>query len=541
MVFIVNPAEAQAIQEDEAQLMAAIVQASRSIPGLLYISQTTVTQTSEQLRIQMGRRVVYGQLADGPFRNELNSNSLRVIFDALQKPVTEGADSKLYQGKIPTIEIRNGETILFREERNGTITINEIQLQTEQEAVIEQPPPTQTPVAVQEKPETIAAAHIARWLLNPLGDELPLYEAVTIQGYRIAGEGDRITVTKGSNLVLVEQNGEVAADQMDQEDWEVFQSLQQRNDHQQIEEMPAHQQFVLPDLPIIEQQSQPATVDVPLIEETPPAIATLERETAKLPDSETKEFLQATTQNWKQQLQEGLKAKIQQGFNWLASRPEVLRNQGLAHAAIELFNRGYERTGERSYQVGEYIINFKGGSLYTLRDNRGELMRFQTTKSIIPGMGGQQVQVLAVSDRLNDFQRTELLTMQRDRSVIPQGDMDVEANYAARTRRLEQTVRGFLRNHAKATVWDKEGGMFKLEMGAEGYLCITDKQNGHGVVFQRQNGEVFSKLGAKDFAHFDRLATRMQQVEQQQPLQQVQPPSHFKMWLPQNSPALELE
>jgi hypothetical protein len=68
----------------------------------------------------------------------------------------------------------------------------------------------------------------------------------------------------------------------------------------------------------------------------------------------------------------------------------------------------------------------------------------------------------------------------------------------------------FLQAKAKARVWDKEGGKFRLEIGEDGSICITDKQTDRGVVFQRRNGEVFSKLNAQDFAHFERLAARMQ-------------------------------
>lgn len=541
MVFMVNSAEAQALQEDEAQLMSAIIQATRSATGLLHTTPIPTPQPAEQLRVQMGRRVVYGQLADGPFRNELDSNSLKVIFDAIQQPVTEDADLNNYQGKVPAIEIRNGETILFREERDGTITVNEIQLQTEQSVPVEQAPLAKMTTAPQETSRTTEVAQVAKWLLNPLGDEVPLYDAVNVQGYRIVREGDRITVAKGGNLLLVEQNSEVLTDQTTQQDWEAFESFQHRRIlYPALEEMAVQEQLENPDsLP--SEQDQASVVNVPAIEETPPALAIMERETAKLPDGKTKDFLKTTVQTWKQQLWEEVTTGVLQTLNWLALRPKVLRDQGIARAAYDLFTRGYERTGERSYQVGEYIINFKGGSLYTLRDAKGELMRFRTTTSLIPGLGKPQVQVLAVSNRLSDFQRRELLDMQRDKSLTPQGDLDVEANYAARTRRVEQTVRSFLRHHAKANAWDKEGGTFKLEMGAEGYLCITDKQNGRGVVFQRQNGEVSSKLSAKDFAHFDRLATRIQQVAQQQPPQPQQSQPHLKMWLPQHSPALELE
>jgi hypothetical protein len=78
---------------------------------------------------------------------------------------------------------------------------------------------------------------------------------------------------------------------------------------------------------------------------------------------------------------------------------------------------------------------------------------------------------------------------------------------------VEQTVKNFLLNYAKTEVWEKEGGQYRLEY-KPGFLQITDKQGDRGIIFQRERGDVFSKLGEQDFAHFAQLATRMEQAEQ---------------------------
>ncbi|MCG8368817.1 MAG: hypothetical protein MJA27_36475 [Pseudanabaenales cyanobacterium] len=132
MVFTISPTEAQAIQEDEAQLIYAISQVARGIAISLNQHPPQTPEQPDTLRIQMGRRLVYGQMAKGPFRNELNADTIKAIFDAIQRPVTPDIEPEQYQGKLPAIEIRNGEDILFREERDGAITINKIQLQLDQ-------------------------------------------------------------------------------------------------------------------------------------------------------------------------------------------------------------------------------------------------------------------------------------------------------------------------------------------------------------------------------------------------------------------------
>ena len=59
----------------------------------------------------------------------------------------------------------------------------------------------------------------------------------------------------------------------------------------------------------------------------------------------------------------------------------------------------------------------------------------------------------------------------------------------------------------------KNGGQFKLEIGTDDLVRISDKW-GRGVVFQRHHSEVKSRLTQKDLAYFDRLYKRMQVVRQ---------------------------
>jgi hypothetical protein len=133
MAFTINPAEAQAMQEDEAQLLGAITHATRSLLSTMNQPAVAEDKQSDTLRIQMGRRVVYGLVTKGEFRNELDNDRLKTISDALQRPVTEGINAEKYRGKVPAIEIRDGDHVLFREERDGVVTVNQIQFQIERQ------------------------------------------------------------------------------------------------------------------------------------------------------------------------------------------------------------------------------------------------------------------------------------------------------------------------------------------------------------------------------------------------------------------------
>ncbi len=144
MPFTVHPAETQAIQEDETQLLNAIAHTTRSAIGLLRQTQPTVQPKPAAPEIHMQGRQVYGAMANGQFRNELNAERLQTILDALQQPVTAGIDPKRYKGKTPNVEIRDAGIILFRQEKDGVVTVNQFQqqqLQSEQPTQPQQPAP----------------------------------------------------------------------------------------------------------------------------------------------------------------------------------------------------------------------------------------------------------------------------------------------------------------------------------------------------------------------------------------------------------------
>ncbi|MEO1396076.1 MAG: hypothetical protein AAFV90_24525 [Cyanobacteria bacterium J06634_5] len=558
MPFTISPTEAQAIQEDEAQLLNAIAQIAQRIPGVLQLGSNGNGQSSDALRIKMGRRLVYGQLADGPFRHELDVNTLKVIAEALQQPVSSGFDPEKYARKIPAIEIFHGDVLLFREERDGTITANEIYFQVEQkdqqtqgdtlesspESIVDVfPPKDPNPVVSAALPangETVDRGGqlllIAQHLLNPLRQPTSIYDEVSIHGYQIQKNGQDITVRQGERLVITAHSGELIDNHVTEQDWATLSAIQvpERFPKPVLNDFP--KPVVNEALPVQNlngSQAEPAPSTEPFLQEAVPgedrtiqepnnvgvetkkqsAIAVLDQATQTLPASLTRQLLQATVQDWRQQMSQRFSNRLQQGTNWLSTQHTALQNQRLAHAVHRLFQRGYERTGEHSYHVRGCSIKRRGQNLYVLKDAVGELMKFKTSKVL--GFG-RKMTVLSVSDRLTHRQRQNLLENQLDATAMPQGSLDVEAAYAAKTQKVEQTIRQFLTNFAQAHTWNRENGQFKLEIGEGDALRITDKQDGRGTVFERHNGEVSSKLGGQDFAHFERLATKMQTIAARQ-------------------------
>ena len=642
MIFTISPADAQAIQESELQLLMAIAQATKGMAIALQTRQPV--QTTEPLqaengatpnphhdfRIQIGRRLVYGQMARGDFRNTIDKATHKAILEAIQRPETPDIDRSQYQKKIPAIEIKQGQEVVFREERDGTISVNHIQFELSQEQSAETAPSVTEPLTkeaqgegmteplAEEKPVDAPSVEpvmlvsdrptwnlpqlvqTAEVLINPLGTSEPIYDAVSVGGYEIATQEGHLTICKNGNTILSATDGNVQTHQLTQSDWQFFQavgarslqhlqhqeqdpppqlepvehqenglshrgeensygrSLPTRNDHQPLVLNGSARSVVDAESLILTSQSlsnghangqlsqangnlkdrqpQPQSsghsnghgaIADPLLDITdelaqqpniPAALTVAERQLEKLPSNHTQTLLQSTVQAWNEQLKPGL-AK---GINWLVTKAEAWRQHQTARAVFELYQRGHQRTGERTYTIGEYTISFRGRNLLTLSDSSGELMRLHAQRMPIPGAEHYRLRVTAASDRLTSFQHNELQSFQHAPTLMPQGNLDVEATYMAKVAQVEQTVTHFLHHHVRANVWEREGSHFKFERDDSGLLRITDKQEGRSVVFRRHKGRVFSRLGGKDFAHFARLADRMQAITQQQAPQHVQ-------------------
>ena len=535
--FVISPQEAQAIQEDEVQLVMALTQVSQRLSLSFKPSRPQPPLGQDDLRIQLGQRVVYGQLADGSIRRELNPNSLKIILDAMQQPVTPGVDPEAYRGKVPAIEIRDGGTVLFREERDGAITVNQIQLQIEQPVQPQgaQPSPalqaldaitamepaplnpgrsTVTPAGL-PTPDADQVAQIAAQLLNPLNDATPIYESVAVGSYHIKQNGHHLAVRRDNHLILLVRDGAVVSHQLQEADraafleWETrlspavaaaaAETMQPELSRNGSTPQPSLNGSTPPAMTAAAAQPKPSRNG-----STPPALTVLNREVERLGERPTKALLQATVQAWQQQ---ALTGRMTQ---WLSQQLDNRRHQQVARAVVALFQRGHERTGENLYQIGDYSLSRQGLGHYTLRDQQGELMQLRVTR---PAGLGRSIEVVSVAERLSDFQRQALNRLRHNRAAMPQGKLDVAAVYAARTRRVEHTVRDFLQNHVYANTWNREGGQFKLEVGTDDLLRITDKW-GRGVVFERQHNTVVSRLNQQDLLHFERLEQRMHLVRQ---------------------------
>jgi hypothetical protein len=457
----------------------------------------------QNVRIYAGRRVIYGQLAEGEFRNEITVDHAEDLLTVMQQPQST-ADIAQYVRKDPNYVIKIGDEIFLRQERDGVITVNRFQPQVNLET-----PKLETVVEKQDTSEWTAADELrtASLLLNPLGDERLIYDRVEIFGYEISqskhGNDTYLQITQDNQPVLTAKNGEVVFEDGNPEHHRILQQA-----------IPCQEQvFWVAEVPQPQVDPAIAAPREVVVDRHIPATLKVNNAIDTFPEDGTKQLLQTTvngSQDWTKHLHQGAR----QAVDWLVSRPEAWRDHQTARSALNLFNRGYERTGESSYGAGNYSISFHGQNTYSLSDVHGTLIKFKVSNPPIPLLTELRIDVLEKSDRLGSFHRQSLNSL-KDEGIIPQGSPDIEALYLIRVQRAERTIQSFMQLQ-KVTSWEQEGLPYKFEIGDRGFMQITDQKSWRGVIYQKEAGKVVSKLNTTDFARFERMQQGVQQYQQAQ-------------------------
>lgn len=66
--------------------------------------QPEAKDVKKDLRIEMDRRIVYGQPSKAAFRNELSPQQMQRLLEAFQQPVTQGADLSAHQALLQALK-----------------------------------------------------------------------------------------------------------------------------------------------------------------------------------------------------------------------------------------------------------------------------------------------------------------------------------------------------------------------------------------------------------------------------------------------------
>ena len=511
--------ELKASGEDLNELMALIAQKTKR----------TLAQLGK-LRIQKGRRVVQGETARGA-RQELQKGDLRNLKQLMALPSSGKASD--YKSKLPNYEVSLDDEVLFRQEQDGTVTVNQVQLEPEQQfsykeafafdydpemedysffkAVEElesnqskQPDIEYNFDSVEEKSQSVgekAKSASLKQEIQEIEEQSKINSSPNPDQNELDSDGDRLTdaeeIAQGTDPFNSDTDKDGIGDAVDNN----------------------------PNNPTQEQVQDPNQDKTWSVEDLTHAVRVAEEDVKKMPEGKGKQLLRGIVR--------GIKERVQSIAQRIANYPQWQRDRQAANTAIKLFKENYEQTGQTSYQGVGYDITLKGLDNYEITDKRGNsLLKFQKKalgvkvessnldtkdyeqfKRAQRSLSNKQQKVMQADSehRLHKLQR---LAPQRDREIVT----------AIYTKEVVDTANRFL-YYMGVDKWDAgKQGNYNIEKAGND-IRITSKADGRGVVFERKNGQTTNNLNGKDFRHFRDLSktleTRLQQVKSQQKNQQA--------------------
>ena len=507
----VSPSDADAAQRQVDQLFGILQQLLHDTMQWLAARNQQSQKQEEVLRIWMGNgkddrilRQVYGPMANGKTRNDLTPERLRTLLNALQQPVAEGIDPAQYAKQKPAIEIKIDDVTLFRQERDGIVTVNQIQQQFQNAPIQSQPllPRVESPEVLDQALPTLdqvqQMTQVARHLMNPLNESnSPLLTKAGFGDFTLEydPENDTLAISRGQNEIARDQAGQVENLGATVADWEAFRSVSERMLRMPVIQSSERNQHVESDL---QDRLSSEALSKSQNRMSSAVAQVADRQIAHLP---------------KQQLRQFIQRMVQGTATWLNQSLSDWQLKTIAHTAQRAFQRGYDRTGEESYQVGDFTVSQQQENQFIVRDRSGTVLQFQTASG--------KVKLMEMSDSLREAtgdRSTQALiqtAIAQLSSNVPQGRH--EADFAFRVSEAEQTVRDFLA-YMKTSVWDYEQGKFRLEV-VNNQVLITSKQDGRGQihgaakVMQKNNREKLvpqpTRLTWKDLEHLDRIRERL--------------------------------
>jgi hypothetical protein len=115
--------ELRASGDDINQFLETLVQkAKKTLPNR--------DLTPKDLRVEKGRRAIYGQTQRG-FRQDLSREDIETLDKLISQPALNSSQAQPSR-LVPNYQISVGDEVLFRQERDGTVSVNRMQLENQQ-------------------------------------------------------------------------------------------------------------------------------------------------------------------------------------------------------------------------------------------------------------------------------------------------------------------------------------------------------------------------------------------------------------------------
>ena len=516
------------------------------------------------IRIQYGKngRIILGELASGEQRNEVNQDRAELILSALEKPAVDGFDLSPYSGRKPMLEIINKGETLFRQERDGTISINALchEQELSQKVTLE----SSVQAELSSSDIVMAARRVAQAaeeLMNPLWQEKPATTVAEIGSYTLHLDRDTLTVSKDENVLVQIVDGQIQPSQeVTSGDVQAFEGWA-RNGEGIWEE----QKVLLEDMPSFMWQANSQVSETSESHHTN-ALEVAKQQIAQLQESNSKAFFQSLFEDLSKQavqavqqnlssdqfrttqkmVVEGAKTAFQtvkQGLEsdqfktfqkqtaqalqdraekaietaghgleragqWLTSRPEAIREHRAARTAYELFEQGFARTQEHRYELNGFNVELQGRNNFTLRDavTNQELLRFKAEKLLF---GEPRITILSKAEAGISHEQYQAIDQVRQDIESVRGSQIAEARHAQKSAAFGSAARMVAEFNETN---DYSGKHYRIQISQDS-LTITTK-DGRGTIYQQQGDQVKSRLEQQDFGRF---AQAIKTIEQQQP------------------------
>jgi hypothetical protein len=211
-------------------------------------------------------------------------------------------------------------------------------------------------------------------------------------------------------------------------------------------------------------------------------------------------------QTSREQVSSAVKAGIQQGWQWLKSRPEAIRDQRVAQAAFQAFEQGSNRTQETQYDLGDgYNVKMHGLKNFVLTQGDRELMQFAYDKPAIPGLPpALKIQNIDEGMTRADYKKMEQV---RQSGFESKGTPEREAVYLDKVKAVESIALDFLQEMGDTQC---ETPNYQISLVDDGVQI--EARDGRGLLYESGNLSASSlQLAPKDFQKFQQLAQIMQQ------------------------------
>jgi hypothetical protein len=168
-----------------------------------------------------------------------------------------------------------------------------------------------------------------------------------------------------------------------------------------------------------------------------------------------------------------------------------------------MFQKGFERTQEHSYEKQGFTVSFHGRNNFTLSNAEGEmLLKFKAEKSL----SGEPKITIVEKGAFGRSHSQVLEEIRQDKGIV-RGSTQAEEQHAQKSQQI-----GTLAKHLAEAIGTNthEGKFYRIQSEPDSLKIFA--KDGRGEIFSQKGEEATSRLSQQDFARFKQL-TQQEQLQ----------------------------